>query len=183
MAILNGRILSVALMGAFALPTLETVDDSAHRYLHRSHPTSEIHLSLYHRDPDSRARVIRKAERRKLRREERARMRGMEAARLAAGASAPARLTLTVHPSDDLSDDASDFLKKKQRKRRAQERWWLAAKREMLPPSGSLVEALRAGVETRRFQKCPDAELLPHCGSGPCHAIPHPREGIIPLSA
>ena len=99
-----------------------------------------------------------------------------DAMRIPAHAGAGAGSLATLASPDD--DDAS---LRKGKRRASRERSDAAlSSRPQARPGGDFLSMLRKRIATRCRPRPGGPALLPHFGSGPCHAIPRPRESTIP---
>jgi len=175
---------------------------------HKRHATCEHHLRRHHPDPDERARILRRAERRQRRAEEEARARleqaraRAEQARLlragdvmdaaqpatadqddpdAAAQVAAALDESNLQPCQAAADpqDNDSSMKKGKRPAKIKTLFWSLQEPPRIRPGGVFLAMLRGHIEPRRACRTDVTERLPHYGSGPCHSIPRPREGTV----
>ena len=170
------RVLSLVLLGVFATPAVRYLDDE--KRTHARHATCEHHLRRHHPDPEDRARVLRRAERRQRREQERARAEEARQALLRALQDGDPQAIIPA--SDPLDDDIK--VKKGRRKSVTIRNDWSLKDAPRIRPTGDFLAMLRTRVDVQRACRRESAETLPHFGSGPCHSIPRPREGTIDLA-
>jgi len=193
-------VASWTLLGILLMPSPRILDPER---THKRHATCEHHLRRHHPDPEDRARILRKAERRRRRMEEeqaridagRERLERARAAVVAAQATADsqddaeAALLLAqaldesnLQPCQAAADPQDDDgnMKRGRRLPRVKTLFWSLQEPPRIRPAGEFLAMLRAHVETDRQRVIDRAESLSHYGSGPCHSIPRPREGTIP---
>ncbi len=192
------RLVSFAVLGVVLLPSLRQVDiHPQRRGGHRRHAAHARYVGCRGSSSEQ-ARVLRRAQRRAERRmrrlQERARIEAilMEPAKPEASppggtrdpVSSPgegAAVVARQSGADQASAD-SDRLKRKRRRAKAVMRLYLLDARPRALPQAGLLGVVRQQVDTRDARLRREAELIPHFGSGPCHSIPRPREGTIPLA-
>jgi hypothetical protein len=197
-------IASWSLLGIFLMPSPRILDPER---THSRHATCEHHLRRHHPDPVDRARILRRAERRKRRNEEEGarlaqerlgtgqeRLERARAAIVAAQATADerddaeaaAQLAEALDESNlqpcqaaaDPQDDDSD-MKKGRRPAKIKTLFWSLQEPPRIRAAGEFLAMLRAHLEPDRVLSLSVADALPHYGSGPCHSIPRPREGTV----
>ena len=163
---------SAVLLGILLMPSPRIL--SNHKRTHRQHALCEHHLRHHHSDPKDRKRVIRRAKRR-IRREE-ARARERERLRQVLFALDDSELT-TTQAAADPADDADSKMKKPGRRKGRTDRFWNVHEPPRLRPGSDFLSQLRPYLETTQGLPARAVAPVPHFGSGPCHAIPRPREG------
>jgi len=193
---------SCILLGIFLMPSPRILDPDR---THRRHATCEHHLRRHHPDPDDRARILRRAERKKRREEaralEEARSRASQerlehalaevvAARATADerddVEAAAQLTEALDESNlqpcqaaaDPQDDDSS-MKKGRRAAKIKTLFWSLQEPPKIRPAGNFLAMLRVHIQTDSPCSTDASDVLTHYGSGPCHSIPRPREGTV----
>ena len=193
---------SCILLGIFLMPSPRILDPDR---THRRHATCEHHLRRHHPDPDDRARILRRAERKKRREEARAReearsrasqerlehaLAEVVAARATADerddVDAAAQLAEAFDESNlqpcqaaaDPQDDDSN-MKKGRRAAKIKTLFWSLQEPPKIRPVGDFLAMLRVHIQTDRPCSTDASDVLTHYGSGPCHSIPRPREGTV----
>src|SRR5262245_33848476 len=153
---------------------------------HKRHATCEHHLKRHHPDPVERAKILRRAERRKRRLEEEARI---EQERLRTrevrddtAAAAEALDESNLQPCQAAADPSDDDsrMKKRRRPARIKTLFWSLEDPPKIRPAGDFLVMLRLHLGDQRPRTVDTTGALEHYGSGPCHSIPRPREGTIP---
>jgi len=153
---------SGCLLGIFLMPSPRILDPER---THKRHATCEHHLRRHHPDPEERAKILRRAERRMHRLEEQARI-DQERAQAQQARDDAARLADTLdesnlQPCQAAADPQADQEPPKIR------------------PGGDFLAMLRIHLVDERPRPSDTDGILEHFGSGPCHSIPRPREGTI----
>jgi hypothetical protein len=175
-------IVSWTLLGILLMPSPRILDPER---THKRHATCEHHLRRHHPDPAERAKVLRRAERRKRRLEERARIEQERALAQEAGEDRVlmaetldgSSLQLCQAAADTQDDDSR---MKKRRHAKLKSLFWSLQQPPRIRPGGDFLAMLRVHLEKEHPRPAGKAETLEHYGSGPCHSIPRPREGTIP---
>jgi len=193
---------SCILLGIFLMPSPRILDPDR---THRRHATCEHHLRRHHPDPDDRARILRRAERKKRREEARAleearshasqeRLEHALAEVVAAQATADERddfeaaaqlaealdesnLQPCQAAADPQDDDSS--MKKGRRAAKIKTLFWSLQEPPKIRPAGDFLAMLRVRIQTDSPRSTDASDVLTHYGSGPCHSIPRPREGTV----
>jgi len=182
---------SCILLGIFLMPSPRILDPDR---THSRHATCEHHLRRHHPDPADRARILRRAERKKRRDEAHARLEhalaDVVAARATAGeqddVDAAAQLAEALDESNlqpcqaaaDPQDDDSS-MKKGRRAAKIKTLFWSLQEPPKIRPAGEFLAMLRVHIQTDCPRSTDASDVLTHYGSGPCHSIPRPREGTI----
>ena len=179
---------SGCLLGIFLMPSPRILDPER---THKRHATCEHHLRRHHPDPEERAKILRRAERRARRLEEQARIDQQRAQTQQAREDA-ARLADTLDesnlqpcqaaadPQADPPDDDSS-MKKGRRPAKVKTLFWSLQEPPRIHPGGEFLAMLRLHLVDERPRPSDTFGTLEHFGSGPCHSIPRPREGTILL--
>ena len=173
---------SGCLLGIFLMPSPRILDPER---THKRHATCEHHLRRHHPDPEERAKILRRAERRMRRLEEQARIDQERAqAQQARDDAAPLADTLdesNLQPcqaaADPQDDDSS--MKKGRRPSKIKTLFWSLQEPPKIRPGGEFLAMLRIHLADERPRPSDTDGILEHFGSGPCHSIPRPREGTI----
>src|SRR5262245_58503049 len=140
---------------------------------HRRHATCEHHLRHHHNDPDDRAMFRKQAPRSQRRAQERAQLEDARLAQLRTLENDP--LAVEAVSTDTGADDQR---MKRPRRRSSRVRDEALIKNPpQIRASGDFLEMLRLHLVSRGEFHHDLTVPLPHYGSGPCHAIPRPREG------
>ncbi len=166
------HVWSLLLLGIILMPSQSILD--SHRRTHKRHATCEHHLRSHHDSPKERARVLRRAERRRQRAEERAPRLAEERLALASLEGVDVE---DVRAAADPLDDPSDM--KRKRKGKVNSRCLLPERPESVREAGVFLAMLREHLTTQSARLESDPDPLPHFGSGPCHDFPRAREGTI----
>ena len=177
---------SGCLLGIFLMPSPRILDPER---THKRHATCEHHLRRHHPDPEERAKILRRAERRMRRLEEQARIDQERAqAQQARDDAAPLADTLdesnlqpcqaAADPQADPQDDDSS-MKKGRRPTKIKTLFWSLQEPPKIRPGGEFLAMLRIHLVDERPRPSDTDGILEHFGSGPCHSIPRPREGTI----
>jgi len=177
---------SGCLLGIFLMPSPRILDPER---THKRHATCEHHLRRHHPDPEERAKILRRAERRMHRLEEQARI-DQERAQAQQARDDAARLADTLDesnlqpcqaaadPQADPPDDDSR-MKKGRRPAKIKTLFWSLEEPPKIRPGGDFLAMLRLHLVDEHPRPSDTAGTLEHFGSGPCHSIPRPREGTI----
>ncbi len=177
---------SGCLLGIFLMPSPRILDPER---THKRHATCEHHLRRHHPDPEERAKILRRAERRMHRLEEQARI-DQERAQAQQARDDAARLADTLDesnlqpcqaaadPQADPPDDDSR-MKKGRRPAKIKTLFWSLEEPPKIRPGGDFLAMLRIHLVDERPRPSDTDGILEHFGSGPCHSIPRPREGTI----
>ena len=177
---------SGCLLGIFLMPSPRILDPER---THKRHATCEHHLRRHHPDPEERAKILRRAERRMRRLEEQARI-DQERAQAQQARDDAARLADTLDesnlqpcqaaadPQADPQDDDSS-MKKGRRPTKIKTLFWSLQEPPKIRPGGEFLAMLRIHLVDERPRPSDTDGILEHFGSGPCHSIPRPREGTI----
>jgi len=178
--LVSGSLLSILLM-----PSPRIFDSER---THKRHATCEHHLRRHHPDPEERAKIIRRAERRQRQLEEQARIEQERAQPQQAGDDATvladALSESNLQPSQAAADPQDDDsrMKKKRRPSKIKTLFWLQQEPPKIRTAGTFLAMLRVHLQEDRPLTSRTAETLEHYGSGPCHSIPRPREGTVPAT-
>ena len=177
---------SGCLLGIFLMPSPRILDPER---THKRHATCEHHLRRHHTDPEERAKILCRAERRMRRLEEQARI-DQERAQTQKASEDAARLADTLDestlqpcqaaadpPADPPDDDSS--MKKGRRPAKIKTLFWSLQEPPKIRPGGEFLAMLRIHLVDERPRPSDTDGILEHFGSGPCHSIPRPREGTI----
>ena len=182
---------SYVLLGIFLMPSPRILDPDR---THSRHATCEHHLRRHHPDPADRARILRRAERKKRREEARARLEQALAQVVAAQATAAeqddadaaaqvaeALDDSNLQPCQAAADPQDDDSRMKKGKRSVKIKTliWSLQEPPKIRPAGEFLAMLRVHIQTDRPRSADASDVLTHYGSGPCHSIPRPREGTI----
>jgi len=173
---------SGCLLGIFLMPSPRILDPER---THKRHATCEHHLRRHHPDPEERAKILRRAERRMHRLEEQARI-DQERAQAQQARDDAARLADALDESNlqpcqaaaDPQDDDSR-MKKGRRPAKIKTLFWSLQEPPKIRPGGDFLAMLRLHLVDERPRPSDTDGILEHFGSGPCHSIPRPREGTI----
>jgi len=177
---------SGCLLGIFLMPSPRILDPER---THKRHATCEHHLRRHHPDPEERAKILRRAERRIRRLEEQARIE-QERAQAEQAREDAARVADTLDesnlqpcqaaadPQADPPDDDSR-MKKGRRPAKIKTLFWSLEEPPKIRPGGDFLAMLRIHLVDERPRPSDTEGILEHFGSGPCHSIPRPREGTI----
>lgn len=176
-------LVSCTLLGVFLMPSPRILDPER---THKLHATCEHHLRRHHPDPVERAKILRRAERKRRRlEEEQARLEQeraqAEQARGDAAMVAEALDESNLQPCQAAADPQDDdsHMKKGRRAAKMKTLFWSLQEPPRIRPAGEFLAMLRAYIAPERARLTSAAEVLPHYGSGPCHSIPRPREGTV----
>jgi hypothetical protein len=174
---------SISLLSILLMPSPRIFDSER---THKRHATCEHHLRRHHPDPEERAKIIRRAERRQRQLEEQARLERERAqaeqtgddAAVLADALSESNLQPSQAAADPQDDDSR--MKKKRRPSKIKTLFWLQQEPPKIRTAGTFLAMLRVHLQEERPLVSTAAETLEHYGSGPCHSIPRPREGTVP---
>src|SRR5262245_9188478 len=163
------------LLGIFLMPSPRILDPER---THKRHATCEHHLKAHHPDPLERAKILRRAERRRASLEKRMReeQERQDAARMAEALD-DSNLQPCQAAADPQDDDSR--MKKGRRPAKIKTLFWVVQEPPRIRPTGDFLAMLRVHLEQVKENSSSDVETLPHYGSGPCHSIPRPREGTV----